>query len=420
MKIKPTLRCLATVVLGLAVSSAHSVGIVAALLLLPPFIFWQPSRRICYAAATGYYAGALWPLAVGAKNFFGPDVSVIGAMAFWAVCAVLLALPYALLWTEKTRQLLWRAPVALLIGVIPPLGLIGFASPLTASGLLFPAWSWAGLALSVVGCGLMAVYPGVGFLSLATVAFVANVLYPGDPKPPSDWQAIDTHFGAISHGPVTPLREYLAAQAIQTQARASFARVVVFPESVVPRWTAATDLFWKPAIDALRRDGKIVLIGALIPESLPFRNAEFRDAVALLRTTHQSPPPGPLAAPQQPAAPYFYRNAVIIRGAESSTFLQRVPVPVSVWKPFSRGGAPLDLAGPAVLEVAGQRAAVLICYEEVIPWTVLTAAVARPTVIVGMSNDHWATGTPIPQWQALCLHAWSRLFHVPYLLAVNT
>jgi apolipoprotein N-acyltransferase len=266
----------------------------------------------------------------------------------------------------------------------------------------------------------MAANPGVGFLSLATVAFVANVLYPGDPKPPSDWQAIDTHFGAISHGPVTPLREYLAAQAIQTQARASFARVVVFPESVVPRWTAATDLFWKPAIDALRRDGKIVLIGALIPESLPFRNADFRDAVALLRAAHESPPPGPQTAPQQPAAPYCYRNAVIIRGAESGTFLQRVPVPVSVWKPFSRGGAPLDLAGPAVLEVAGQRAAVLICYEEVIPWTVLTAAGARPAVIVGMSNDHWATGTPIPHWQALCLHAWSRLFHVPYLLAVNT
>src|ERR1022692_1440087 len=144
MKIQHTLGCLATVVLGLAVSSAHSAGIVAAFLLLPAFTFRQPSRRICYAAATGYYAGALWPLAVGAKNFFGPDVSAVGAISFWAVCAMLLALPYALLWTEKTQQLLWRVPVALLIGIIPPLGLIGFASPLTASGFLFPAWSWGG------------------------------------------------------------------------------------------------------------------------------------------------------------------------------------------------------------------------------------------------------------------------------------
>jgi apolipoprotein N-acyltransferase len=78
------------------------------------------------------------------------------------------------------------------------------------------------------------------------------------------------------------------------------------------------------------------------------------------------------------------------------------------------------LGGPAVLELGGERAALLICYEEVIPWTVLTAALANPTLFVGMSNDHWATGTPIPRWQALCLRAWSRLFSVPYLLAVNT
>jgi hypothetical protein len=57
-----------------------------------------------------------------------------------------------------------------------------------------------------------------------------------------------------------------------------------------------------------------------------------------------------------------------------------------VWKPFSRGGAPLHLSGPAVLELGGERAALLICYEQVIPWTVLTAALAHPTLFVGMSN----------------------------------
>src|SRR5580658_810540 len=117
MKIRHSTYRLATVVLGLAVSSAHPAGIVAAFLLLPAFTFWQSSRRSCYGAATGYYAGALWPIGVGAKNFFGPDVSVSGAMAFWAVCAVLLALPYALLWTDRIRQLLWRPPVALMIGI---------------------------------------------------------------------------------------------------------------------------------------------------------------------------------------------------------------------------------------------------------------------------------------------------------------
>jgi hypothetical protein len=254
MNTRHVLLTIAAAVVGLAVSSAHPAGIIAALLLLPAFVFRQPSRRSCYGTAAGYYAGALWPLAVGAKNFFGPDVSAGAAMAFWALCAVLLALPFALLWTDRTRHLLWRAPLALLLGAVPPLGLIGFASPLTASGLLFPAWSWAGLAFSTAGCGFITAHPRMGIPFLTALALIANLSYRGDPQPPATWQTVDTHLGAISHGPVSPLREYLAAQTIQQQACASSAKVVIFPESVVPRWTASTDLFWKPSIEAFRRD----------------------------------------------------------------------------------------------------------------------------------------------------------------------
>ena len=420
MNTRHVLLTIAAAVVGLAVSSAHPAGIIAALLLLPAIIFRRPSRRSCYGTAASYYAGALWPLAVGARNFFGPDISAGTAITFWALCAVLLALPFALLWTDRTRHLLWRAPLALLLGAVPPLGLIGFASPLTASGLLFPAWSWAGLAFSTAGCGFITAHPRMGIPFLTALALIANLSYRGDPQPPATWQTVDTHLGAISHGPVSPLREYLAAQTIQQQACASSAKVVIFPESVVPRWTASTDLFWKPSIEAFRRDRKIVLIGALIPQSLPPQGRDLLAAVELLQTAHEPETGGRLPGSPQPAIPYSYRNAVIIRGAQTGIFLQRLPVPMAVWKPFERGGTPLQLTGPAVLDLAGQRAALLICYEQVIPWTVWTAALARPTLLVGMSNDHWATGTPIPQWQALCLHAWSRLFGVPYLLAVNT
>jgi len=156
------------------------------------------------------------------------------------------------------------------------------------------------------------------------------------------------------------------------------------------------------------------VIGALIPESPFLSNADIHAAIDLLQTAHSVQPISRLSEP------YSYRNVAIIRGTQSGIFFQRVPVPVSMWKPFWRGGVPLHLGGPAVLELGGERAALLICYEQVIPWTALTAALAHPTLFVGMSNDHWATGTPILQWQALCLRAWSRLFWIPYLLAVNT
>lgn len=186
---------LAGIIIGAGVSSAHPAGIIAALLVLPVLVLRQRSRRSCYRTAAGYYLGALWPLAVGARNFFGPNVPVVLAMAFWVVCAMLLALPYAMFWTDVALHLLWRAPLAVLIGIVPPLGLIGFASPLTASGLLFPAWSWAGFGLSLAGCGLIARYPRFGILSIAALSLAANLLYSGDRQPPPDWQAMGTHFG---------------------------------------------------------------------------------------------------------------------------------------------------------------------------------------------------------------------------------
>jgi hypothetical protein len=183
----------AALFVGVAVSTARPAGIVTALLLLPGLTFRQPTRRSCYAAAAGYYTGALWPLAVGAKNFFGPGVSAVGAVAFWMVSALLLALPYALLWTARTRQLLWRAPAAR-----------SHRLRLTVDRrrFLFPAWSWAGVTLALAGCGLVAAHRRLGIPTLAVVGLVANALYSDDPAPPPDWQAVSTHFGAISHGPV--------------------------------------------------------------------------------------------------------------------------------------------------------------------------------------------------------------------------
>jgi hypothetical protein len=225
----------------------------------------------------------------------------------------------------------------------------------------------------------------------------------------------DTHLGAISHGPVSPLREYLAAQDIQALAVASSARVVVFPESVVPRWTVSTDLFWKPTIDPLRQNGKVVVIGALMPESLALSNADIHAAIEVLRTAHAAQP-----IPRQ-EEPYSYRNVAIIRGSQSGIFFQRVPVPLSVWKPFSRGGAPLHLGGPAVLELGGERAALLDMLRASHPLDGVDRRSGAPHTFrgdvqrsLGRRNTHPADGRRF----AFALGV--GCFWVPYLLAVNS
>jgi apolipoprotein N-acyltransferase len=71
------------------------------------------------------------------------------------------------------------------------------------------------------------------------------------------------------------------------------------------------------------------------------------------------------------------------------------------------------------IPIAGERAAIWICYEQLLVWPVLESMLERPTVIVTMANNYWAAATPIPRCQASMVSAWARLFGIPHLSAVN-
>jgi hypothetical protein len=100
--------------------------------------------------------------------------------------------------------------------------------------------------------------------------------------------------------------------------------------------------------------------------------------------------------------------------------LQRVPVPIVMWNPVkTHRSVSLRLFGPTILEVAGEEASILVCYGQLLSWPILQSAVLRPTLIVGLADDNWAHGTPIPTAQQAAVTAWAQLFRLPKLLALN-
>src|SRR5262249_51617230 len=113
-------------------------------------------------------------------------------------------------------------------------------------------------------------------------------------------------------------------------------------------------------------------------------------------------------------------NTALVRGAESANYYQRVPVPVGMWRPFARNTVPLRLASPGVLEISGQRVAIMICYEQLLTFPILTSLLQRPTVLIGISNTYWLVGTPVSRYQESAIRAWGLLFRTPVLLALNT
>jgi apolipoprotein N-acyltransferase len=257
--------------------------------------------------------------------------------------------------------------------------------------------------------------------ALALLALVLNGLYPHDPKPPSSWQGINTNFGAVAHGRVDPMIEYQTAEWIQQYALSASARVVVFPETVVPVWSTATEAFWHQTFDRLRATGKTILVGARVPLTTPRTSPVPYDFTANLAAlhgaTHAVRLPRLRSSPASESFPYI--NSVIIRGAQHAEFYQRIPVPIAMWNPLRSASARPHVLGPGVIEVADEKAAILVCYEQLLTWPVLRSATQQPTLLVGMANIHWATGTPIPAFQRTALRAWSRLFGIPAVTAIN-
>ncbi len=406
--------CLGT---GLAFSSAHPIGIVSTV-AFPALVLNAKARRTSFFAAALYFAGTSWPIVFAGRNFFGPHAGLSDGIALWIGAAFLLPLPWVLSWTNHQFQLLWRAPLALLLSVLPPFGLIGWASPVNAAGYLFPGTSWFGILAVALAVGSLAVYRRSASLTIVVIATLTNFHYNG-PLRVLAWEGIDTHFERTSDDAATPTKELVAIESIQRLALASPARVIVFPETVVPDWNDATDTFWSPALNALSIDGKTVIVGSKMTASIGavrFSAAEFAASIAILNGTSRSFP-RPIIA--QPDANVGFRNVLIVRGAHTGIFEQRVPVPIGMWKPLGTGGVPLRLNGTGILSVAGERAAVLICYEQLLTWPILSSMVDDPTVIVAVANDVWTAGTTIPAVQLAAVRGWARLNSIPYVSATN-
>jgi apolipoprotein N-acyltransferase len=110
-----------------------------------------------------------------------------------------------------------------------------------------------------------------------------------------------------------------------------------------------------------------------------------------------------------------YLNAVLVLG------VQGIPVPMSMWHPFGKAGAAANVWGHSgLIDVEGKRTGVLICYEQLLTYSVLWMMTENPNVLVGASNLWWVTDKTIPVIQDQMMRTYGRLFSVSVIRAVNT
>lgn len=357
------------------------------IILLPLLWGFSGSRWSASFLMLGYYLGGARGLPGGTAVFFG-DSSIVFGLCCYLAAASLLTLPFAILWSRTGAG--WRFLAAVCISILPPLAFVGWLNPLAVAGAMFPGMAWIGLIIALALMYSLAVRNVIYIVLIGFIGLVANFIYVA-PVAPAGWTGVDTHFERLGSGgdigQVIDARrrvDWLVSYADGVPANS----VHVLPETVLgPVGDSARFMLADTSARLAKRGSRLLVGGEL----------NLDDG--------------------------RYQNALLVVGAKKSEdrqAVQGIPVPVSMWHPFGKAGAVADVWGHSgLIEVAGKKTGVLICYEQLLTYSVLWMVAEKPDVLVGASNLWWVTDKTIPVIQTQMMMTFGRLFGVPVVRAVN-
>lgn len=370
----------------------QSLSFLIVLAVAVPLLWGMAGNRWAAGAiALSYYLAASHGLPLGVGLFFAESAPGWFGWALWAAVGLVNGALWAAFWHGTKRRRAWGAVAAIAVTALPPVGLVGWANPLTASGWLFPNMGFVGLTLTGGLAAALAIrhWPVIGML--AGAALVANISASVWPKSHAlgltSWSAQDTQFQRLQSGSVGQLN--VRVQFVMDLAqRLQPGQVVVLPETVLPANKPAVSFAWLlmgDVAEQLKAKGATILVGTEL--SKPGRATE---------------------------------NVLVVLGDDAAKpLVQRVPVPIGMWRPWDKETFAADPLSSGVGQLRGHQVAFSICYEQLLVFPVLFSMARSPDVLVGAANVWWARNTNIPTIQGQALDAWGRLFGVPVVRATN-
>lgn len=348
--------------------------------LFPLCFGLAPTRLTAITLSMGYFLAASRGLPVGAATFFGSDIAV--GLILWLAASSVFVLVHGTLWSARPARRALGFVGATILMAIPPFGMLGWVSPVTAAGILLPGFGWVGLVATL---GLfMAMGHGTArpTLVIVTCAFWAlGFLLEQEPKKLDGWAGLESNV-QYSAGSRDFQRSFSFVTEAKRLASQSDAPIVVFPEGAMGWRTNTTEWAWK---DLAKHSGKTIFAGVEDANGKGYDNA-------LARITSTD-------------VEIVYR--------------QRMPVPVSMWRPWSERSAKAHFDQAPMVMLAGRPTAVLICYEQLLVWPVLQSRYTGADHVLGIASLWWADGTSIPGIQMTAMTAWARLFNMPLTVSFN-
>ena len=199
---------------------------------------------------------------------------------------------------------------------------------------------------------------------------------------PRGWAGINTSFHFTEAGQYADHDQHMAMIALVKAAVEEGATAIVLPESALGIWTPTTERLWARELADL---DVIVNAGAIVLGQSGYDNVMLE---------------------------------ISGMGAEV-VYLERMPVPVSMWRPWTTGGASAHFFANPVVDFAGASILPLICYEQLLIWPVLQSMLFNPEIMVATGNGWWTGDTNIVPIQQASAEAWASLFDLHLVLAFN-
>jgi len=345
--------------------------------------FFISKRLLFWFLVLGYYMGTSRGLFYGTAIYYD---DYIYALLIYISVVLLMSTAWVLLWSQTQKGKIISFLITQILLLSPPISFISWTNPIQVAGLLFPDTGFYGFCLLLL---LVIIVVNVKEKKIMMSLFVYMVIslsiynfYYGKVKKEPSISTPKTHF-IPQEKSINYMEMYKQQNRLVSLANRKNNNFILFPENTLGKVTKSHQIIWN------NLETNITVLAGGTYASLDRKN--------------------------------MYYNALfeIRHGEIKPIYQQRVPVPISMWRPFSKEGAIATLFKNPIIDYNGKKIAVLICYEQLVPFSYLHSFWYEPQQIFAISNLWWAKDTSILAIQEETLELWSRLFNIPSYMAYN-
>jgi len=365
-------------------SLSENLTIFSTFLFFAYFIINQ--RALLFNMLLGYYLFSSRGLLFGTANYFENDYI---AIIIWFSAAFITSSLWILIWSPLKKKRLYLFPILLILLIIPPVGFISWVNPIISSAILFPKLGFLGIILYILFIYILLIMSSrkrdlMQFIIVTTVLISTIAL---------SHQYVKSSNNQITLHPINSnliyknkaidfMGDYRRQKKLLSIVNKSPYNTILLHENALGNFNQNNMIIWKNM-----DKNKTILAGATIinKEIGGYDNA-------LMEITHNS-------------------NKVIYK--------QRVPVPITMWRPWNEQGANAYPFQTPTIRYKDNRVGVFICYEQLLSYPYLFTMLNHPNYIIGVSNLWWIKDKSIRKIQLRSMKLWGLLFNTPSISSTN-